>query len=90
MKIFQWIQLRCSPAVLRFFPLMNISQLLLRILKLAGHEAGRIVNCPKLLLSAILILLLIRHFHLDNRTLQFLQYLQNHLNLRREFFRRTD
>ena len=85
MKIWLWIHsIHCSQPILRYFLLLNINQLLLRILKLAGHVAGHTVKCPKLLLFRILTLLLIRHVILDKRNQQFLNHHLNHLILRRE------
>ena len=64
---------------------LNINQLLQRILKPAGHEAGLTVKCPKLRLYNTLTQLLIRHVKLDNRKLLFLNHLHFcHLIRRRE------
>ena len=80
MKIWLWIHsIHCSQRILLYYLFLNINQLLQRILKLAGHVAGRTVKCPRLLLSNILTLLLIRHVNLDQRGLLFLNHLHFHL-----------
>ena len=80
MKIWLWIHsIRCSQRILLYYLFLNINQLLQRILKLAGHEAGLIVKCPRLQLFNILTLLLIRHVNLDKRKLLFLIHLYLHL-----------
>ena len=61
-KTWLWIHsIRCSLRILLYYLYLNINQLLQRILKRVGHEAGLIVKCPKLQLSNILTQLLIRH-----------------------------
>ena len=73
MKIWLWIHsILCSQPILRYYLLMNINKLLLRILKLAGHAVGHTMKCPKHLLSHIMTLVLIRHVNLDKRNLPFL------------------
>ena len=71
--IWPWIHsIPCSQQILLYYLFLMSRPLLLRILKLAGHAAGRTVTCPKFLLSTILTQLLIRHIHLDKRNLLFL------------------
>ena len=80
MMIWLWIHsIHCSQLILLYSHFVNINQLLQRILRLAGHVAGRTVKCPMLLLFNILTLLLIRHVNLNKRKLLFPNLLYLHL-----------
>ena len=75
MKTWRWIHsIRCSQRILLYYLYLNINQLLQRILKQAGQEAGLTVKCQRLLPFSVLTLLLIRP-ESGQRKLLFLNHL---------------
>ena len=78
-KTWLWIHsIHCSCKILLYYLHLNINQLLQRILKQVGREAGLTVRCPRLRLFNILTQPLIRHVNLDKRKLLFLNCLYRH------------